>query len=308
MTGIALLVPGGRGQLGHEITATAPEGALVLAPGSADLDVTEPGAVLEAVTGLREEATRRGLTPVVVNASAYTSVDEAESKQTEAFAVNADGPRVIAAVCSSRQVPMVHVSTDYVFDGEGTRPYETDDPTGPKSVYGATKLAGDDAVLRSGVDGWVVRTSWVYGAHGHNFVKTMAKLERSRAELSVVDDQRGCPTWARDLAGALWELAGRVADSSGPRRRVLHCAGGGDTTWFSFARAIFEELGADPERVQPCTTAEFPKPAPRPAYSVLSMSSWHEAGLRPPRHWREALAQAFAESGDELRGVERAEN
>ena len=303
MSGIALLVPGGHGQLGREITATAPEGALVLAPGSADLDVTEPGAVLEAVTGLHEQARERGLTPVVVNAAAYTAVDEAESKQTEAFAVNADAPRVLAAVCSSRQVPMVHVSTDYVFDGEAARPYEVDDPTGPKSVYGATKLAGEDAVLRSGVDGWVVRTSWVYGAYGRNFVKTMAKLEGSRDTLSVVDDQRGCPTWARDLAGALWELAGRVADGSGPRRRVLHCAGGGDTTWFSFARAIFEELGADPGRVKPCATAEFPKPASRPAYTVLSMNSWHEAGLRPLRHWREALSQAFAEYGEELRNA-----
>jgi len=297
-----MLVPGGRGQLGHDIAGTAPGGALVHAPGSAELDVTEPGAVLEAVSALCEAAAERGLAPIVVNASAYTAVDAAESHRQEAFAVNADGPRVLAAVCASRAVPLVHVSTDYVFAGDATRPYEVDDPTGPKSAYGATKLAGESAVLGSGVRGWVVRTSWVYGAHGRNFVKTMARLARERPTVSVVDDQRGTPTLAQDLARCLWELAGRIVGSTPPESHVLHCAGGGETTWFSFARAIFEELGADPERVLPCSTADYPTPAPRPAYSVLSTRAWRDAGMTPPRPWREALSAAFAEHGDALRG------
>jgi dTDP-4-dehydrorhamnose reductase len=303
VTGIALLVPGGHGQLGRELSAMAPPDAVVTAPGSSELDVTEPRVVLEAVTTLVAQANAQDLRPIVINAAAYTSVDAAETEARRAFAVNADAPRVLAAVCSSRGVPMVHVSTDYVFPGDADRPYETDDEPGPKSMYGATKLAGEEAVLRSGVRGWVVRTSWVYGASGHNFVKTMARLEKSRDSVSVVDDQRGTPTLARDLAGGLLELAGRIVGGTPPAHRVLHCVGGGETTWFSFARAIFEELGADPARVRPLTTAEYPTPAARPAYSVLSTKAWEESGLTPLPPWREALSRAFEECGDEFRGV-----
>ncbi len=136
--------------------------------------------------------------------------------------------------------------------------------------------------------GWVVRTAWVYGVSGSNFVKTMAALESSRPALSVVDDQLGSPTWSHDLAAGLLELA-----SVRPSARLLHATGGGETTWFGFARAIFEELGADPARVSPCTTADYPRPAPRPAYSVLSGAAWAAAGLRPLPHWRSALSEAF---------------
>lgn len=295
---LSLLVPGGGGQLGREVAARA---SVVHAPGSAELDVTNAGAVVEAVKTLATSASSAGLAPVVVNCSAYNAVDAAETDTARAFAVNADGPRLLAAACAATNVPLIHVSTDYVFAGDGDRPYETDDPVRPQTAYGTTKAAGEDAVLRSGARAWVVRTAWVYGAYGANFVKTMAKLAAARDTLSVVDDQRGCPTWTGDLAEGLLALASSIVSGEPPESRLLHCAGGGETTWCGFAKAIFEELGLDPSRVHPCTTAEFPRPAPRPAYSVLSDRAWREAGLPPMRPWREALAAAFAEHGDHFR-------
>lgn len=292
----AVLVPGGTGQLGSDLArclATA-DGSLVRAPGSAELDVTNADAVADAVAQIATEARDASLRPVVINAAAYTAVDAAETAEPLATEVNVAGPRHLAETCARHGVPLVHVSTDYVFPGTAQRPYEVADATGPTSVYGRTKLAGERAVLAAGADAWVVRTAWVYGAAGGNFVHTMAKLERARDTLSVVDDQRGSPTWSADLAAGLAELAGRITAGTGPSQRVLHCTGGGETSWFSFARAIFDELGADRDRVLPCGTAEFPRPAPRPAYSVLSNAAWRSAGLTPLRHWRDALAAAFA--------------
>lgn len=297
MSRLAVLVPGGSGQLGKDLSAVGAErDAAVRATSSSELDITRAGAVLEGVTELVETARAEGRTPVVINAAAYTAVDAAEDDEHRAFAVNADGPRVLAAVCSSRRVPLIHVSTDYVFAGDATTPYEPDAPLGPRSAYGRTKAAGEDAVLGSGASAWVVRTAWVYGEGGSNFVRTMARLASEGVDPSVVDDQRGSPTWTVDLASGLLELASVIAAEDGPRRRVLHCTGGGETTWYEFARAVFEEVGADPDRVSPCTTAEFPRPAPRPAYSVLSNASWREAGLTPLRPWRDALS-AFVRAG-----------
>ncbi|PRX44294.1 dTDP-4-dehydrorhamnose reductase [Prauserella shujinwangii] len=299
MSRLAVLVPGGSGQLGRDLAALGGADGSdieVRAPGSAELDVTEAGAVVEAVATLATSARESGRVPVVINAAAYTAVDAAEDDEERAFAVNADGPRVLAAACTSRRVPLVHVSTDYVFSGDGDRPYEPDDALGPRTAYGRTKAAGEDAVLGSGAQAWIVRTSWLYGAAGENFVRTMVRLERERDTVSVVDDQRGSPTWTADLAGGLLELAGLVAAGEGPRRRILHCSGGGDTTWCGLARAVFAELGADPERVRPCGTDEYPRPAPRPAYSVLSDASWREAGLTPLRPWPEALHAFFQDS------------
>jgi dTDP-4-dehydrorhamnose reductase len=291
---LAVLVPGGSGQLGRDLAALAGEGVSVLAPGSAELDVTQAGAVVSAVTALVERAEAAGAQPVVINAAAYTAVDAAETDEARAFAVNADGPRVLAAACSSRGVPLIHVSTDYVFPGDAERPYEPSDAVRPRSAYGRTKAAGEDALKGSGARSWIVRTAWVYGETGKNFVKTMARLEGEREKLSVVDDQHGSPTWSADLAAGLLELAGLIADGRGPAQRILHCTGGGETTWCSFARAIFAELGADPARISPCTTADYPLPAPRPAYSVLSNASWVEAGLTPLRPWDDALKAYFA--------------
>lgn len=291
-----ILVPGGTGQLGAEIAALASDSVFVSAPGSARLDVTSTGGVIRAVAELADRARAEGRKPIVVNAAAYTAVDLAESNHARAVAVNADGPRVLAAACTSRGVPLIHVSTDYVFPGDGTEPYEVDSPTRPQSVYGITKLAGEGAVLASGAKAWVVRTSWVYGAHGNNFVKTIARLEGQRETLSVVDDQVGSPTWTGDLARGLVELAGKIVAGEPPAGRVLHCTGAGTATWCGFARAIFEELGADPARIQPCTTEEYPTPAKRPAYSVLSAKSWAAAGLTPMPPWRESLTRAFKDN------------
>ncbi|WP_290062692.1 dTDP-4-dehydrorhamnose reductase [Amycolatopsis solani] len=291
---LTVLVPGGSGQLGRDLAALASSEVDVVAPGSAELDVTATGQVLAAVGALADRARETGSAPVVVNAAAYTAVDAAEKDEERAFAVNADGPRVLAAACAARRVPLIHVSTDYVFSGDASVPYEPSDELGPRSAYGRTKAAGEDAVLGSGASSWVVRTGWLYGKSGSNFVKTMAALEASRPELSVVDDQVGGPTWTADLAGGLLELASRVAGGDGPEARILHCTNAGSVSWCGFARAVFERLGADPARVRPCTTEEFPRPAVRPAYSVLSPSSWKAAWLTPMRPWEEALDAYFA--------------
>lgn len=291
---LSILVPGGSGQLGQDLAALAVDSIEATTPSSSELNVRDTGQVVAAVTELADRARATGTSPVVINAAAYTAVDAAETDEERAFAVNADGPRVLAAACSSRGVPLIHVSTDYVFAGDATSPYEPGDLLGPLNAYGRTKAAGEDALLGSGARSWIVRTSWVYGKTGSNFVKTMARLEKEREELSVVDDQTGAPTWSRDLAAGLLELAGRIVAGEGPSQRVLHCTGGGSTTWFGFAKAIFAELGADPARVKPCTTAEFPRPAARPAYGVLSNASWREAALTPLRDWSDALKAYFA--------------
>jgi dTDP-4-dehydrorhamnose reductase len=277
------LITGAGGQLGTDLRhALAGEsGEDVLALRRDELDIADSTAVAKAVADFAPD--------VVVNAAAYTAVDAAESDEDAAHRVNVTGPASIAAALAGRGGKLIHVSTDYVFAGDASAPYQVDDPTWPRSAYGRTKLGGEQAVrdLLPGAS-WVVRTAWVYGASGGNFVKTMARLERERDTVSVVDDQRGAPTWSADLAVALVEL-GRSAASPG----IYHCTNAGDTTWFGFARAIFEELGADPARVQPTTTDAFPRPAPRPAYSVLSATAWHAAGLTPLRHWRHALRSAF---------------
>ncbi|MGQ0837323.1 dTDP-4-dehydrorhamnose reductase [Actinokineospora sp.] len=290
---LALLVPGGHGQLGRELAALGTDEVSVHAPGSADLDLTSAGSVIDAVATLAETARAQGRRPVVVNAGAYTAVDRAEAERARAFAVNADGPRVLAAACSSRGIPLVHVSTDYVFPGDADRPYEVGDATGPKSAYGITKLAGEQAVLGSGARSWIVRTGWAYGAYGANIAKTFARLESERDTVSVVDDQVGSPTWTGDLARGLVELAAKIASGAPPVGRVLHCTGAGAVSWYGFARAVFEELGADPERVRPCGSRDYPTQAERPAYSALSGAAWVAEGLTPMRLWRDALAAAF---------------
>jgi dTDP-4-dehydrorhamnose reductase len=298
ITELALLVPGGHGQLGTDLAALGARVGTVRAPGSADLDITSDTAVRTAIANLVDDARIAGRQPIVVNAAAYTAVDAAETDEATAHLVNAHGPAVLAGACAAAGVPLIHVSTDYVFAGDADRPYEPDDPTDPRSVYGHTKLAGEQAVLTATDDAWIVRTAWVYGATGGNFVKTIVKLEGQRDTLSVVDDQRGSPTWSADLATGLLDLATAIAEGRAPTGRVLHRTGGGETTWFGLARAVFEELGADPARVHPCTTADFPRPAPRPAYSVLSDTTWLAAGLVPALPWRAALRTFFVKQGD----------
>lgn len=301
---LAFLVTGMGGQLSTdfvEVTRSLPDVPYSRGLTIDDLDITDPSAVSDTVAEwarvVRSDSADHRL--VVVNAAAYTAVDAAESDEDTAYAVNASAPALLATACAKVDARLVHVSTDYVFPGDrvGGPPYDVDDETGPRSAYGRTKLAGELAVRELLPDAsWVVRTAWVYGATGHNIVKTMARLEAERETVSVVADQTGSPTWSRDLARALYALAREDAPAG-----TYHCTNRGETTWHGFTRAIFTELGADPDRVLPITTAEYPVPAPRPAYSVLSPRAWDDAGLPRLPGWREALAQAFATAGPVFR-------
>ncbi len=271
------MVTGAGGLLGHELCRLAP-GARAF--GRRELDITDADAVRAVI--------RPG--DVVLNCAAFTNVDAAESEPEAASAANATGPAVLAAACAGAGARLIHISTDYVFDGTATRPYETTDPTAPLSVYGQTKLAGEQAVLASAAQVHVVRTSWVFRAAGGDFVATMRRLERERDTIDVVDDQLSCPTYGGDLARALLELA-RTPDAP----RLLHATNAGTASRFELARAVFAGVGADPERVRPCDSSTFPRPARRPAYSVLSDASWLGAGLTPLRPWRGALEAALTE-------------
>lgn len=285
---LSLLVTGGRGQLGRDLVAAATRAGIsrIRAPGPAELDITDSPAVSDAVAAAADGGARL----VVINTAAYTAVDAAEREgAVRAHAVNAEGPGNLARACAIHQAHLLQVSTDYVFAGEQSSPHQVDDPTVPRTVYGRTKLAGERAVLCSGARAHVVRTAWLYGAHGGNFVRTMARLAQGREPVRVVDDQRGNPTWTADLADGLIALA-RAADRVPVG--VLHCVNAAATTWFGLARAVFTEIGADPDRVQPCSTTEFARPAPRPANSVLDTAGWAATGLPELRHWRRALHAA----------------
>jgi dTDP-4-dehydrorhamnose reductase len=275
------LVVGSYGMLGHDLVAALGTGAHeVTAVDRDSVDITDPDACLVAVAGH----------DIVVNVAAWTAVDEAESHEAGAFAVNAVGAANLARACSAAGARMVQVSTDYVFAGDATSPYAEDAPLAPRSAYGRTKAAGEWAVrthLPSA--SWVLRTAWLYGAHGPNFVKTMARLAAERDTVSVVDDQRGQPTWTVDLADAIV----RLVEADAPFG-IYHGTSSGETTWFGFAQAIFTELGLDPARVLPTTSEAFVQPAPRPAYSVLGHDAWQRAGLAPIREWRQALTASLA--------------
>jgi len=295
LTSYRWLVTGAAGQLGTELVRLLSPSGAVRALARSDLDLTDPAAVQRVVDAWLAEPGDGP--PVVINTAAYTAVDAAESDEDTALAVNGDGPRNLATAIAGR-ARLIHVSTDYVFAGDASTPYGVDDEAEPRTAYGRTKLAGDLAVREVAPDtGYVVRTAWVYGAYGPNFVKTMAKLSRDRETLQVVNDQLGSPTWTFDLARGLVELALSDAPAA-----IYHCTGGGQTTWFDFTRAIFDELGLDPQRVEPTTSEAFVRPAPRPAYSVLSQTEWAAAGLTPMPDWRNALHAAFERDGAALRG------
>ena len=252
----------------HEVTAVDRD----------EIDIRDPDACMAMVAGH----------DFVVNVAAWTAVDEAETHESAAFAVNAVGAANLARACSAARAQMVQVSTDYVFAGDATTPYPEDAPLAPRSAYGRTKGAGEWAVQALCPQSWIVRTAWLYGAHGPNFVKTMARLAAERDTVTVVDDQSGQPTWTVDLAGAIVRLV-----EAGAPFGTYHGTSAGETTWFGFAQAIFAELGLDSARVLPTTTDAFPRPAPRPAYSVLGHEAWRGAALDPLPSWRKSLTQAL---------------
>ncbi|MEU3220176.1 dTDP-4-dehydrorhamnose reductase [Streptomyces sp. NPDC006971] len=280
------LVTGAAGMLGRDVLARlADEDVTAVAADRRAVDVADPGSVRAAFEEHRPA--------VVVNCAAWTAVDDAETMEASALLVNGTGPEVLAAACREHGAVLLQVSTDYVFAGDAEKPYAEDGPTGPRSAYGRTKLAGERAVLGTLPDtGYVVRTAWLYGAGGGNFVRTMIRLEGMKDTLDVVDDQRGQPTWTVDLADRLVRL-GQAALAGTAPAGVYHGTGGGETTWFGLTREIFRLLGADPGRVRPTTSAAFARPAPRPAYSVLGHDRWSVAGIEPIRDWREALEAAF---------------
>ena len=289
-----LLLLGGNGQVGRELRRSlAPLGELLVATREgagtdlvADFDV--PLALAELV--------RRVAPDVVVNAAAYTAVDRAETDVEAAFRVNASAPSALACACAREGSLLVHFSTDYVFDGSGTRPYREDDPTAPLGVYGASKLAGEQAIRDSGARHAILRTAWVYAAHGKNFLLTMLRLGAEREGVRVVADQVGAPTPAHWIADVTAELVRQGSDASG----TWHVTAAGQASWHAFAKALFEEahaagLLARLPGVEPITTKEYPTPARRPAYSVLDTGRLRaDFGVEPPQ-WREALRAVIAQ-------------
>lgn len=292
------LLFGPSGQLGRELQdRAARHGVMVVAVDRAMADLTDATAVAGVV--------ERADVDIVINAAAYTAVDQAEAEEEIAHAVNAAAPGAMARICAARGLPLIHVSTDYVFDGSGTAAWRETDPVGPIGAYGRTKLAGERAVSEAGGRFLIVRTSWVFSSHGRNFVKTMLSLA-DRPELRVVDDQHGRPTAAGDLAEALFVAARRmVEEPAGPVRGLLHFAGDGATTWRRFAEAVFAAAGGPAPVITPVTTREYPTPAARPANSVLDCGRVEALlGVRP-RPWRDGLAETVRALADRA-GVPKA--
>jgi dTDP-4-dehydrorhamnose reductase len=284
-----VLVTGSAGQVGAALLASAPDGVHAVGCDRSRLDLADTAAIRRIV-----EAERPA---VVINCAAYTAVDKAESERELAFAINANAPAALAHACRQVGARLVHVSTDYVFDGRGPRPYRPDDPTAPLSVYGESKLAGERAVAAEGGLDWrVVRTAWVYSAGGKNFLNTMLRLLAERDEVRVVADQVGTPTSAPTLSSFLWAVA-RTDGEPG----VLHYTDAGVASWYDFAVAIHEEARAagrisNHPRIVPIATEDYPTPARRPAYSVLdARSSLARVGATRP-HWRVALRDVLRES------------
>jgi len=271
------LVTGARGMLGTDVVL-ALAGREVTALDRSQLDITDAAAVDAAVADH----------DVVINAAAYTRVDDAETHESEAGEINATGAGLLASAAQRSGARLVQVSTDYVFDGTARVPYAEDASRHPVSAYGRTKAKGEELVLAAHPDGTlIVRTAWLYGTHGPNFAKTVRRLAGERDTLDVVDDQVGQPTWTLDLAHRIVEML----DADAPVG-IYHGTSSGQASWFDFAQAIFVEAGLDPERITPTDSASFVRPAPRPAYSVLAHDAWARAGLRPMRDWREALREA----------------
>ncbi|WP_159885955.1 dTDP-4-dehydrorhamnose reductase [Paenibacillus puerhi] len=269
-----VLVTGATGQLGQDVVTLFSQAHEVLGLGSKQLDITDAEQCLEQVKGFQPE--------VIVHCAAYTAVDQAEQDEDTAYAVNAMGTRNLVNAANTVGSKFCYISTDYVFDGNGTLPYREYDNTNPTGVYGKSKRAGEVLVQSLSNQYFIVRTSWVYGLHGNNFVKTMLKLASDRDQLKVVHDQVGSPTFTEDLSLFLLELI--QTDKYG----IYHASNSGTCSWFEFAKAIFDEANVSIQ-VEPCTTDEFPRPAPRPAYSVMEHLAIRANGFQDLRAWRDGL-------------------
>jgi dTDP-4-dehydrorhamnose reductase len=281
------IVFGTTGQLGIELARRAPRGVTVEALGRDRADLTDPVACAALIATTDAD--------VVINAAAYTAVDQAETDRETAQRVNAETPGAMARAAAARGLPFLHVSTDYVFDGTGTRPWAEDDPVAPLGVYGATKLAGERAIAAAGGAHVILRTAWVFSAHGRNFVKTMLRVGAGRDELSVVDDQRGGPTAAADIADALWTIAAAFQGGKG-QPGIFHYAGAPSVSWADFAEAIFDRASLPRKpAIKRIATSDYPTPAKRPANSMLDCSRIRAAyGIEQP-DWRVSLSEVIRE-------------
>ena len=277
-----ILVTGANGQLGRSLQKTAaayPEYRVFFASRE-QTDIADRDAV--------EHALRESAADALVNCAAYTAVDRAEGEVEQARRANAIGPAVLAEAALRHGIPLVHVSTDYVFSGRGNRPLTEDDAPEPQNVYGRTKLEGEQAIRRCGCRAAVVRTGWLYSEFGHNFVKTMLRAARQGRELAVVHDQRGGPTYAEDLARAILELIKRGVEGFS----LYHYADRGEASWYDFAQAVFDISAVHPTALRPIRTEEYPAAAPRPRYSVLDTTKIQSLGIETPL-WRDSLARCI---------------
>jgi dTDP-4-dehydrorhamnose reductase len=296
-----VLLTGGSGQLGSELNELLSPVAEVIAPGRKDLDLTDPASIRSAVRSIRPRW--------IVNPAAYTAVDKAESEPDLAYTVNAEAVEVLGQEARSIGAAVLHFSTDYVFSGEGDRPYREEDLTGPLGVYGASKLAGEERLARSGAGFITLRTSWVFGARGKNFLKTILKLAHERDSLNIVDDQHGSPTWSRNLAEMARDVMLRSEEKADGKDLaevlqalggVYHAAGSGYTTWYGFAEAIAgaaraESPGARVAIIHPIATAQYPTPAKRPANSRLSCDKLRRVFSLELMPWEKAVSGAMVE-------------
>jgi len=286
---------GNKGMLGTELTRVLTQRGLSLVGTDREVDILDPAALAAFASGKDVRW--------VINCAAYTAVDKAEDEEGFALRLNAEGPGNIARLCTSIGARLIHISTDYVFSGDGTRPYLESDPTDPTGAYGRTKAAGERAVLAEAHDAIIVRTAWLYGRHGPNFVSTMLRLMASKDEIGVVADQQGTPTWAFDLSHALAAIAARPDFPAG----IYHFTNSGETTWHGFALEI-QRLGTDlgllrsPCRVKALSTAEYPTKTRRPAYSVLSKDKILAAGVAVPE-WKASLRAYLAGLGTDPVGT-----
>ena len=280
-----VLVTGANGQLGSELVdlyaaRAGTTGDVVVGIDLPEVDITDKAAVAEVFTRVQPD--------VVINCAAWTAVDAAEEQEAEALRVNGDAPRLLALACAEHGAWLVQISTDYVFDGRSSAPYDEDAEPNPQSAYGRTKLAGEIAAQEVLPERhYIVRTAWLYGVRGANFVKTILKAQAERGTVSVVDDQVGQPTYARDLAEQIVKLV-----DARPPAGIFHGTNAGVTSWYGFTQEIFRTWGINETAVTATDSSAFVRPAPRPSYSVLGHRRWTEVGLEPMRPWTQALAQA----------------
>ena len=285
-----VLITGANGQLGWELQRTVPKGWQVTAFGHAELDITDASAVELTISDLNPD--------LVINTAAYTAVDKAEEEAEKAYKVNAQGAANIAKAAANSNARLIHISTDFVFDGLQSSPYLPSDTTNPLGVYGASKLEGEKQVTEILPDALIIRTGWLYSSHGHNFAKTMLTLMNNNKELTVVADQIGTPTWARGLAEAVWDIS-KKQEIKG----IMHWTDGGLANWYDFAVAIQEEaieagIINKATHIKPIRTEDYPTPAKRPSYSVMDKAAtWDALGYKA-NHWRLNLRKMLHELGE----------